>query len=314
MTAPKDARADKFDVHQHITNQIVAAMEKGAGDWQMPWHRSSHALTRPTNIASGNAYRGINILALWVAAETSGYSHGIWGTYKQWQEKGAQVRKGERSSVIVFYKEFEREDDPSENETGLPGTRLFARASRVFNAAQVDGFTTPAGELEPTEDKTHAIDAAEAFAAATGARITIGGNVACYRPGTDAIAMPERRLFTGSATSNPTEAWYSTLLHELTHWSGAEHRLDRDLSGRFGSDSYAMEELVAELGAAFLCAELGITVAPRPDHAAYLANWLKVLKADKKAVFTAASAASRAADYLGGLSADDAEVVERRAA
>ncbi len=298
----------RFDVHQHVTDQIIAAMEKGAGDWQMPWHRSSHALTRPKNIASGNAYRGINILALWVATEANGYSHGIWGTYKQWQEKGAQVRKGERSSVIVFYKELERsrEDDPSETET-----RLFARASRVFNAAQVDGFTLPAGEIEPTEDKTHPINAADAFAAATGARITIGGNAACYRPGPDAIAMPERRLFTGSATSSPTEAWYSTLLHELTHWSGAEHRLARDLSGRFGSDSYAMEELVAELGAAFLCAELGITAAPRPDHAAYLAHWVKVMKADKKAVFTAASAASRAADYLSGLS--EAEV-ERRVA
>lgn len=308
MTTRKDASAERLDVHQHITDQIIAAMEKGAGDWQMPWHRSSHALTRPKNIASGNAYRGINILALWVAAEVNGYGHGIWGTYKQWQENGAQVRKGERSSVIVFYKELEkaREDDPSETDTVL-----FARASRVFNAAQVDGFTLPAGEAEPTDDKTQAIDAADAFAAATGARVTIGGNLACYRPGPDAIAMPERRLFTGSATSSATEAWYSTLLHELTHWSGATHRLDRDLSGRFGSDSYAMEELVAELGAAFLCAELGITVAPRPDHAAYLAGWLKVMKADKKAIFTAASAASRAAGYLGDLGA---ALPERRAA
>jgi len=294
----KTHTAERFDVHQHVTNQIITAMEAGAGNWQMPWHRSAHALTRPANIASGKAYRGINILALWVAAAANDYAHGLWGTYRQWQERGAQVKKGEKSSVIVFYKELEvaREDAPTETDKVL-----FARASRVFNVAQVDGFTLPAGEDEPQEDRIEPIDAAEAFTAATGARIEIGGSMACYRPGNDTITMPERRLFIGSETSSATEAWYSTLLHELTHWSGAKHRLERDLSGRFGDDAYAMEELIAELGAAFLCAELGITPEPRADHAAYLAGWLKVMKADKKAVFTAASAASRAADYLGAL-------------
>lgn len=296
---PKQTQ-ERFDVHQHITDQIVAAMEAGAGQWQMPWHRSAHALTRPKNIASGNAYRGINILSLWVAAEAQDFSSGMWGTYKQWHEKGAQVRKGEKSTVIVFYKELERarEDDPSETETVL-----FARASRVFNAAQVDGFTLPEGDAMPTEDRIEPVAAAEAFVAATGARITIGGERAFYRPSEDMIGMPDRPRFTGTDTLSPTEGWYGTLLHELTHWSGAAHRLDRQLSARFGDNAYAMEELIAELGAAFLCAELGIAATPRPDHAAYLAGWLKVLKADKKAVFTAASAASRAADYLGGLSA-----------
>lgn len=291
---------ERFDVHQHITDQIVTAMEAGASQWQMPWHRSAPALTRPKNIASGNAYRGINILSLWVAAEAKDFSCGLWGTYKQWHEKGAQVRKGEKSTVIVFYRELERprDDDPSETETVL-----FARASRVFNAAQVDGFTLPEGEAMPTEDRIKPIAAAEAFVAATGARITIGGERAFYRPSEDMIGMPDRPRFTGTDTLSPTEGWYGTLLHELTHWSGATHRLDRQLSARFGDDAYAMEELIAELGAAFLCAELGIAATPRPDHAAYLAGWLKVLKADKKAVFTAASAASRAADYLGSLSA-----------
>lgn len=293
---PKQTR-ERFDVHQHITDQIVAAIEAGAGDWVMPWHRSAHSTGRPKNIASGAAYRGINVLSLWIAAEANGFEHGLWGTYKQWQEKGAQVRKGEKSSVIVFYRELERprEDDPSDTETVL-----FARASRVFNASQVDGLTLPTGDETPTEDRTEPIAAAEALVASSGARITIGGDRACYRPADDVIAMPDRPRFTGSGTSSPTEAWYGTLLHELTHWSGAPHRLDRNLSGRFGDDAYAMEELIAELGAAFLCADCGVTSSPRPDHASYLAGWLKVLKADKKAIFAAASAASRAADFLAG--------------
>ena len=291
---PKHTK-ERLDVHQHITDQIVTAMEAGAGHWQMPWHRSAHAITRPKNIASGNAYRGINILSLWVASEAMDFSCGLWGTYKQWHEQGAQVRKGEKSTVIVFYRELERprEDDPSETETVL-----FARASRVFNAAQVDGFTLSGADEVPGDDRIEPVAAAEAFTAAMGARITIGGERAFYRPADDRIQMPDRERFTGTDTSSPTEGWYGTLLHELTHWSGAKHRLDRQLSGRFGDDAYAMEELIAELGAAFLCAELGIAATPRPDHAAYLAGWLKVLKADKKAIFTAASAASRAADFL----------------
>ena len=296
----KDPR-ECFDVHQHITNQIITAIEAGAGDWIMPWHRSGHSIGRPKNIASGNAYRGINILSLWIAGEANGFEHGLWGTYRQWQEKGAQVRKGEKSSVIVFYKELERacEDDPSETTT-----TLFARASRVFNAAQVDGFALPEGETMPTEDRIHPVATAEALIAATGARISIGGDRACYRLTDDVIAMPDRPRFTGSQAASPTEDWYGTLLHELTHWSGAKRRLDRDLSGRFGDDAYAMEELIAELGAAFLCADCNISNQPRADHAAYLSGWLKVFKADKKAIFTAASAASRAADYLGNLSAE----------
>ena len=300
MTTSKDTSTERFDVHQHITDQIVSAIEAGAGTWQMPWHRSSHALTRPKNIASGNAYRGINILSLWVAAESRGYEQGIWGTYKQWQEAGAQVRKGEKSSVIVFYKELERDGEDESDQGGARRT-LFARASRVFNVAQVDSFALPEGDAVPTEDRITPIEAAEAFTAGTGARITIGGDRAFYRPSEDAITMPDRPRFVGTETLSPTEAWYATLLHELTHWTGAKHRLDRDLSGRFGSDSYAIEELVADLGAAFLCAELGITANPRADHAAYLAGWLKVLKADKKAIFTAASAAGKAADYLATL-------------
>ncbi|WMS45374.1 zincin-like metallopeptidase domain-containing protein (plasmid) [Acuticoccus sp. MNP-M23] len=290
---------DHFDVHSHVTNAIIAAMEAGAEAWQMPWHRSGLATGRPVNIASDKAYRGINVLSLWIAAEANGYQHGLWGTYRQWQAKGAQVRKGEKSSVIVFYKELERprDDDPSETETVL-----FARASRVFNVAQVDGFEVPSpADGVALEDRINPTTAADELAAAAGATVCVQGDQAYYSPRDDRIVMPGRERFTGSATATPTEAWASTLLHELTHWSGAANRLDRNLTGRFGDEAYAMEELIAELGAAFLCADLDISTSPRADHAAYLAIWLKVLKADKKAIFTAASAASRAAEYLGNM-------------
>ncbi|WP_050385873.1 ArdC family protein [Bradyrhizobium pachyrhizi] len=281
---------ERFDIHQHLTDRIVAAIEAGAGPWQMPWHRGSGG-RHPVNIASGNKYRGVNVLALWVEAQVTGYGSHVWGTYRQWAEKGASVRKGQKASYIVFYRQTEVEaGDDAENESK---SRVFARAAPVFNAEQVDGSpqVTPAAPVEDLHD-------VDGFVARTGAKIVHGGNRACFVPKLDEIHMPRRELFTGSATSTPTEAYYSTLLHELTHWTALPHRCDRDLSGRFGTDSYAMEELVAELGAAFLCAELGIAVEPRADHAQYLAHWLNVLKADKRAIFTAASKAGEALSFL----------------
>jgi antirestriction protein ArdC len=147
------------------------------------------------------------------------------------------------------------------------------------------------------------IEQAEAFVSATGASISHGGARAFYRPATDSIQLPPREAFIGSLTSTPAEAYYSTLLHELTHWTGAETRCNRQLGKRFGDQAYAIEELVAELGAAFLCADLGITDEPRADHAQYLASWLSVLKADKKAIFTAASKASETAAFLAAFQA-----------
>lgn len=283
---------ERFDIHQHITDQIVAAIERGAGDFRLPWH-SRGSITCPTNIASKKAYRGVNILALWAAAEHRGFSSGVWGTYKQWAEAGAQVRRGEKSSYVVFYKELEyaSAEDGTDGETE---TRLFARATPVFAAEQVDGFDAPAApgaEIEP-------IAAADAFVKATGAVIRHGGSRAYYRPSTDEIQLPLASDFVGSPTSTAQEAYYSTLLHELTHWTSHATRCNRELGKRFGDDAYAMEELIAELGAAFLCAELHITPEPRADHAQYLSSWLKVLKADKKAIFTAASKASQATAWL----------------
>jgi antirestriction protein ArdC len=287
---------ERFDIHQHITNQIVAAIERGAGEFRLPWHTGG-AILSPKNIESKKAYRGVNIVALWAASEQRGFTSGVWGTYRQWAQAGAQVRKGEKSSYVVFYKEIQVGED-SNGESDDTGKRLFARATPVFAAEQVDGYDLPV-VANPTPMEP--VATAEAFVIATGAFIAHGGTRAYYRPSTDSIQLPPREAFVGTTTSTAAEAYYSTLLHELTHWTSHEQRCNRQLGKRFGDGAYAMEELVAELGAAFLCSEIGITAEPRIDHAQYLASWLTVLKADKRAIFTAASKASEAAAFLADL-------------
>lgn len=279
------------NVYQKITEQVIAAMEAGALKFEMPWHKGN---PRPVNVSSGKPYRGINTVALWVAEQLNGYATGTWGTYKQWNAIGAQVRKGEHAATVVFYKDVEYQVE-EEGETKTKHS-FMATASWVFNADQVDGYT--ACDVAPLVDKTQRLKNVEAFVAATRATIKEMGYRACYNLTEDTIYMPERALFKGSSTSSATESFYSTLLHELTHWTGHSTRLDRELKNRFGDNAYAMEELIAELGAAFLCADLGISLEVRPDHAAYLQGWLSALKQDKRALFTAAAKASVASDYL----------------
>jgi len=284
----------RSDIHAEITDRIIAAIETGAGDFTMPWHRDA-AQTIPKNIASGNSYRGINILALWIAQTTRDYQSNLWGTYRQWQERGAQVRRGEKANLIVFYKDIRREETTEAGELEARHL-LVAKASSVFNADQVEGHSVSA--TPAVIDSTERLETVEQLVQSTQANIEHGGDRAFYRLDTDTIHLPARERFFATPTSSATEAYYSTLLHELTHWTGSSSRLDRNLANRFGSEAYAMEELVAELGASFLCADLGISLQPRPDHAAYINNWLAVLKSDKRAIFTAASQSSRAADYL----------------
>lgn len=291
---------ERFDVHRTVTDKIVAAIEAGAGEFVMPWHRVTPGTGRPANAASRMKYRGINVVALWAEAMVSGYGSGWWATYEQWKRLGAQVRKGEHGTTIVFYKQLSPTEVEDDDESGSE-RRLVARAFRVFNQDQIAGWDPP---TPLTANLVETLEQAEAFVASTRATIRHGGNAACYLSKEDAIKMPRRGAFVGSPTCTATEAYYSTLLHELTHWSGAKHRLDRQFGERFGDDAYAMEELVAELGAAFLCADLEITNEPRPDHAAYLATWLKVLGDDPRAIFLAARSASNAAAYLGALVGD----------
>lgn len=313
--------AEIKDIYQKVTDQIVSAIEAGAGQWKMPWHCKNVARVSPVNVISRKAYRGVNTLVLWTAAQVKGYTSTEWGTYKQWAEKGAQVRKGEKSTQIVFWKFAKSGDDQTDDATPVTpeghaprayGSKLlFCKGYHVFNAAQVDGYTSDVAPIVPetVEEKNSRIDHAEQFFTATGSDVRVGGNRAYFAPAFDFIAMPSLQDFTDS------EAYYSTLGHEHIHWTGATARLGREFGKRFGSKAYAVEELVAELGAAFLCAELNLSLEPRPDHAQYLEHWLGVLKADKRALFTAASKAQAAVDYLmqaaqGAAPAQLAELVE----
>lgn len=289
----------RIDVHQQITDHIIAAIERGGGTWEMPWHRPGTHFALPANVESRKRYNGINILSLWLAAEIKGYEHHLWGTFRQWREKGAHVRKGEKASLVVFYKELEFESDNAENGGTDIEKRYFARASSAFNVAQVEGYELP-GEA-PRRDLTQVLPAVDAYVANTGARIEHGSQMAFYRPSTDTIHMPDRDRFVGTATSSPTEAYYHTLLHELLHMSGSEKRLNRDFGERFKSEARAFEEILVEIGAAYLSTDLGITPVARDDHAHYISTWLSILKRDKRAIFTAAAAASKAVAYLDSL-------------
>jgi antirestriction protein ArdC len=283
---------DKRDVYAHVTAQIVTAIEQGVGNWRMPWHTSGRYAFSPINVTRHKAYRGINTVCLWAAAEAKGYESGEWGTYKQWLERGGQVRKGERSTTVVFWKfandSAESQDDGAEH-TASTSRLLFTRGYAVFNAAQVDGYTA---KSEPDIPMPERIERAEAFFQGIGATVRHGGNRAYYAPDSDHIQMPPFQAF------GENVSYYSTLAHEHTHWTANPQRCDRQLGKRFGDNAYAAEELIAELGAAFTCAHLGLSTEPRSDHAQYINSWLKVLKADKRAIFTAASKAQQATDFM----------------
>lgn len=286
--------SERADLYERVTNQILEAMEKEGGCNRLPWHQSHAEALMPMNAVSRRAYRGVNVLILWLMQELRGYRSPVWATYKQWQERGAQVRKEEKAATIVYWNVSDPKDEATieeraEEGDGKNGRKFFARGYSVFNADQVDGFTP---EVVPELSAEERIEKADAFFRATGADIRHGGTEAFYERAQDFIAIPRFEMF------REASGYYATLAHEVTHWTAAKHRLDRDLSGRFGSMAYAAEELVADLGAAFVCASLGITAEPRPDHAGYLANWLQLFRDDKRALFTAASKAQQAADYL----------------
>jgi antirestriction protein ArdC len=218
------------DIHAEITGKLIAAIEADPAKPVMPWRRSSRPLFMPENALTGNAYNGINVVSLWVAAECLGYSAPIWATYKQWTELGCQVRKGEKSSLVVFYKEYE--SDPNPDDATDDGKRRVVRASYVFNAAQVDGYALPDAPqpLGPVER----LEAVDRFVAATGARIEHGGERAFYRPSTDHIQMPDEVLFCGTDTMTRTEGYYATVTHELTHYAAFRIMPRRHDSSRTG--------------------------------------------------------------------------------
>jgi antirestriction protein ArdC len=292
MSNNENTATEKRDVYATVTAQIINAIEQGVGNWRMPWHTSGRFASSPINATSRKAYRGINTVVLWAAAESKGYDSGEWATYAQWQERKAQVRKGEKSTTVVFWKFASGTAENQDGEGDQPATAsrlLFTRGYAVFNAGQVDGYTPKA---EPVVMMPERIERADAWFQSIGADVRNGGNRAYFSPGSDHIQMPPFAAFVENVS------YYSTLAHEHTHWTAKSERCDRQLGKRFGDSAYAAEELIAELGAAFVCASLGLSTEPREDHAQYIQSWLTVLRADKRAIFTAASKAQQAADYL----------------
>jgi antirestriction protein ArdC len=286
----------KADIYEKVTNRIIADLEQGELTWLKPWSSGNleGRIVRPLR-HNGLPYSGINVLMLWSAAVESGYAAPFWMTFKQAQELGAHVRKGERGHLVVYANTITKTE---EGENGQDEERKipFMKGYTVFNVEQIEGLPEHyAAKPEAVIDSAQRIDHAERFFAATGADIRHGGNSAHYSGGTDHVQMPAFEAF------RSPESYYATLAHELTHWTKHPKRLARDFGRkRWGDEGYAQEELVAELGAAFLCADLALTPEPGMDHAAYIQSWLKVLKEDKRAIFSAAAHAQRAADFLHG--------------
>lgn len=280
---------DRAAQYETVTAEVIRQIEEGAGVWRMPWQSLAEA-GQPMNALTGVGYRGGNHLTLGLTAAARGWS-GHWSTYKQWISLGAQVRRGERATHLIKWTPVD--------DLATARRRMIPSAFAVFAAEQVDGWQAP----EPTPRNTpERIIAAEALLGSLGADVRHGGNAAAYSPVGDWITLPHLEQFEHSSD------YYATSLHEHAHWTGHRSRLGRDLSGRFGSDSYAAEELVAELSAAFSCARLGISTTPRPDHAAYIASWLRVLRADSSALFHAATKAQAATDYIASISPSPAAV------
>jgi antirestriction protein ArdC len=298
------AQTTRPDVYTRITADIVAQLEAGARPWHQPWNAKHTAggITRPLR-NNGQPYQGVNILVLWLTAFQKGHSCPIWLTFNQAKELGGFVKKGEHGATVVYANSIEKTE--TDAQTGEETTERipFLKAYTVFNAEQVEGLPGHYYALAQTpRNLSERLEHAEAFFNATRFDTRHGGNRAFYSPSLDYIQLPPFESFENR------ESYYSTRCHESIHASKHEKRLNRSFdSKRFGDDGYAMEELVAELGAAFVCADLGITPEVMPDHAAYLNAWLKVLKADKRAIFTAASHASKAAEYLHGFQSKPAE-------
>lgn len=281
------------ELFEQVTADLVAAIEAGASSWRMPWQRLATAGV-PRSV-DGRAYRGWNSLVLALTAAERGWSSSRWATYRAWQRHGGQVRRGERGTHVVLWKPIDhRADDEVTDKEAEHRPSLFARTFTVFAAEQVDGAEHLADSATGPVDEPARLADAEAYFQQVAASVVQGGDVACYVPALDVIRLPELARFDRAAD------FYSTAAHEHVHWTGHRSRLGRNLSGRFGDHAYGAEELVAELGAAFWCAQFRLEQATRTDHAAYLGDWLVLLRQDARALVAACGQAQRAVDYLNG--------------
>ncbi|MEM8793818.1 MAG: zincin-like metallopeptidase domain-containing protein [Pseudomonadota bacterium] len=286
----KSRRTASVSPAARITAAIIEKLEQGTKPWVKPWR--GLPLSRPLR-SCGTPYRGMNTFWLWMVADACGYASPYWMTYRQCQTLGGQVRKGERSTIAIFYKSYTKEIENSEGGQDTESRRVL-KAYSVFNADQCDAlpeFYHPkplVAALEP-EGREERLDA---FFAEIDADLRHHGAQAYYEPLHDRVTMPPAELF------EAYDHYYATLAHELSHWTGHSSRLDRGLKNRFGSDAYAVEELIAELSSAILGAELGLPVSHLDHHASYIASWLKILKQDERAILTAAAKAEEAATLL----------------
>lgn len=291
------SRTPRVDVYTRVTDRIVAQLEQGVRPWTRPWNAEHAAgrITRPLR-CNGEAYNGINVLMLWDSADSQGFACPIWMTFQQAKQLGGFVRKGEHGSPVVYASSFKKTDTNDAGEE-VDQEIPFLKEYTVFNVEQVEGLPDRFYQTQQQPNTSiERIAHADEFFRNTQAVIQEGGNQAFYSISKDFIRMPKLETF------RDAESHAATLAHELTHWTRHGSRLDRDLGRkRFGDAGYAMEELVAELGSAFLCADLSLTPEDRDDHAAYIDGWLKILKEDKRAVFSAASHASKAVEFLHSL-------------
>lgn len=295
----------KRDVHQEVTDAIIGALESGTAPWVKPWNGSAGF---PVNASTSRPYNGVNVFLLWMKESAMGYASSRWLTFKQAKACKGSVRKGEKGTGIVFFNFLKKTDKKTGEVSKFPLLRFYT----VFNVAQCDGLNEKAlGKIEEAEmlPESARIEHAETYFAAihksTGIVPERGGARACYVPSRDAIMLPEFASFKDASAA------YSTEAHEFGHATGAKSRLDRDLSGRFGSESYAAEELVAEMTSAFICASLNLD--GMLQHPEYIGNWIKVLKSDKRAVFTAASLAKKAHAFLADAAGEPLETYSAEA-
>jgi antirestriction protein ArdC len=288
----KGGGPDRASLYQEVTDRIVGELEQARVPWVQPWDGARTGLGLPKNATTGRRYSGVNILILWGAVIDRGFARQEWLTFRQALDLGGNVRKGERGTTVCYADRFipqsEREraardgDDPE----GVPFLKRFT----VFNVEQCDGLPERVvGGAEPLPER-QVEPQAEALIDATGAHVVVHGDRAFYSPSLDFIQVPPQPAFFQQID------YYRTCFHELGHWTGHPSRLNRDHSGRYGSHPYAREELVAEMASAFICADLSIV--PTVRHADYLASWLEVLREDNRAIFRAASQASKAADFI----------------
>ncbi|AEW02349.1 hypothetical protein A4D02_30795 [Niastella koreensis] len=291
----KKSSVSRQDLHQQVTDTIIEQLEKGVVPWHQPWNTPDAGLALPNNYTTDNYYRGVNILLLWTSVAKNQFCTHEWASLKQWNEKKEFVRKGEKGTRIIYYNTVEKEVDGKIEE--IP----FIKSSIVFNRCQLASFTIDSLEEAPQADLVTRVKKADEFIANTGADIAHHVGKAYFTPSDDKIFMPYSEFFIETSECTATEGYYSTLFHELTHWTGHSKRLNRKFGAKKGDKDYAVEELVGELGTAFLCAEHDITVLQSGEHANYIAHWLEILRNNKKCLFTAASQASKACDYLHGL-------------